>query len=125
MSERPVAAFLTRRDLLKLGAAAVARPRAEPQTPKRGGVFRIAAQLEPVAWDPHQTISFATMTLLSFAHSRLMIIYDIQRLIAEKAYYLYDASQKVVSAWEPYVKNWGPNNGFDYGGRMMAAWLDR
>jgi hypothetical protein len=32
---------------------------------------------------------------------------------------------KVVSAWEPYVKNWGPNNGFDYGGRMMAAWLDR
>jgi hypothetical protein len=30
-----------------------------------------------------------------------------------------------VSVWEPYVKNWSPNNGFDYGGRLMAAWLDR
>jgi peptide/nickel transport system substrate-binding protein len=53
------------------------------------------------------------------------ILYDIQRHVAHHAYYLYDASQKVVSAWEPYVKNWGPNNGFDYGGRLMAAWLDR
>ena len=56
---------------------------------------------------------------------RREIIYDIQRHVAHNAYYLYDASQKVVSAWEPYVKNWGPNNGFDYGGRLMAAWLDR
>jgi peptide/nickel transport system substrate-binding protein len=56
---------------------------------------------------------------------RREIIYDIQRHVAQNAYYLYDASQKVVSAWEPYVKNWGPNNGFDYGGRLMAAWLDR
>lgn len=39
--------------------------------------------------------------------------------------YLYNPSVKVVSAWEPHVKNWAPNNGFDYGGRMMAAWLDR
>ena len=37
----------------------------------------------------------------------------------------YHPSVKVVSAGEPHVKNWGPNNGFDYGGRMMAAWLDR
>ena len=53
------------------------------------------------------------------------LLWDIQRHIAQQAYYLYDASQKVVSAWEPYVRNWAPNNGFDYGGRMMAAWLDR
>jgi len=53
------------------------------------------------------------------------LIFDIQRHAAHHAYYLYDASQKVVSAWEPYVKNYGPNNGFDYGGRMMAVWLDR
>ena len=56
---------------------------------------------------------------------RREIIYDIQRHVAHNAYYLYDASQNVVSAWEPYVKNWGPNNGFDYGGRLVAAWLDR
>ena len=23
------------------------------------------------------------------------------------------------------VKNYGPNLGYDYGGRLMAAWLDR
>jgi hypothetical protein len=32
---------------------------------------------------------------------------------------------KVVAAWEPYVKNFMPNIGNDYGGRLMAAWLDR
>ena len=53
------------------------------------------------------------------------LIFDIQRHAAHHAYYLYDASQRVVSAWEPYVRNYGPNNGFDYGGRMMAVWLDR
>ena len=53
------------------------------------------------------------------------IMWDIQRHVAHQAYYLYDASQKVVSAWEPYVKNFAPNNGFDYGGRLMAVWLDK
>jgi len=56
---------------------------------------------------------------------RREIVYDIQRHAAHHAYYLNGSSAKVVSAWEPYVKNWGPNNGFDYGGRMMAAWLDK
>ena len=74
----------TRRDFLKLGATAVAaggvvavtdlaapRP-AIAQTPKRGGVLRLAHQLDPVGLDPHQTISFATMIPLSFIYSRLM-----------------------------------------------------
>ena len=83
MAKRPHST-VSRRDLLKLGGAAaatgalataldLARPGpAVAQTPKRGGTFRIATLLDPVGWDPHQTISFATMTLLSFAHSRLM-----------------------------------------------------
>jgi len=25
----------------------------------------------------------------------------------------------------PYVKNFGPNIGHDYGGRLMVAWLDK
>jgi hypothetical protein len=29
------------------------------------------------------------------------------------------------SAWEPYIKNYMPNNGFDVGGRLMAAWIDK
>ena len=82
MAKRP-RSTVSRRDLLKLGGAAaaagalaaldLARPGpAVAQTPKRGGTFRIATLLDPVAWDPHQTISFATMTLLSFVHSRLL-----------------------------------------------------
>jgi hypothetical protein len=31
----------------------------------------------------------------------------------------------VISAWEPYVRNFAPNIGNDYGGRLMGVWLDR
>jgi len=56
---------------------------------------------------------------------RREIVWDIQRHAAEQAYYLWGSSSRVVAAWEPYVKNFGPNLGNDYGGRLMAAWLDR
>src|SRR6185295_18945135 len=73
---------LTRRDVLKLGGAALAvgaapaalgGPRsAEAQTPKRGGRFRLRSHVAPVHFDPHQTIAFSTMLPLSFAYSRLV-----------------------------------------------------
>jgi len=75
---------VSRRDVLKLAGAAlaagaggvsvdVASPAAVlAQTPKRGGVFRICAGLDPVGFDPHQTLAFSTMTMLSFTHSRLL-----------------------------------------------------
>ena len=45
---------------------------------------------------------------------------------AQQTYYLYvSLSVKVLSAWEPYVKNFSPNISLDYGGRLMIAWLDR
>ena len=53
------------------------------------------------------------------------ILWDIQRYLAEQVYYLYGPSGRVVAAWEPYVRNFAPNLGNDYGGRLMAAWLDR
>ena len=53
------------------------------------------------------------------------ILWDIQRHLAEQVYYLYGPSARVISAWEPYVRNFAPNLGNDVGGRMMAAWLDR
>ena len=54
------------------------------------------------------------------------IIWDIQRLCSQQAYYLYvSPSAKVLSAWEPYVKNFAPNISLDYGGRLMIAWLDK
>ena len=56
---------------------------------------------------------------------RKELIYDIQRYVAQQAYLLFGPSVGAVAAWEPYVKNFGPNIGHDYGGRMMAAWLDK
>lgn len=56
---------------------------------------------------------------------RREILYDIQRYLAEQVYYYYDPSTTTVSAWEPYVKNFAPNIGHDYGGRLMVAWIDK
>jgi peptide/nickel transport system substrate-binding protein len=56
---------------------------------------------------------------------RRQIVFDIQRYLADQAYFGADGSVKVVSAWEPHIKNYMPNNGFDYGGRLMAAWIDK
>jgi peptide/nickel transport system substrate-binding protein len=56
---------------------------------------------------------------------RREIVYDIQRYLAEQVYYQYGPSISAVSAWEPYVKNFAPNIGHDYGGRLMVAWLDK
>ena len=53
------------------------------------------------------------------------IVYDIQRYLAEQVYYQYGPSVSTVAAWEPHVKNFAPNIGHDYGGRLMAAWLDK
>ena len=30
-----------------------------------------------------------------------------------------------IAAWDDALKNYGPNLGYDYGGRLVAAWLDR
>jgi len=56
---------------------------------------------------------------------RREIVYDIQRHVAQHVWGLYGPSVSAVAAWEPYVKNFAPNIGHDYGGRLMVAWLDR
>jgi peptide/nickel transport system substrate-binding protein len=56
---------------------------------------------------------------------RKQIVWDIQRYLGEQALAPADGSVKVVSAWDAHIKNYMPNNGFDYGGRMMAAWIDK
>jgi ABC-type transport system substrate-binding protein len=53
------------------------------------------------------------------------IVFDIQRYASQQVYYGYNASVSAVGAWMPYVKNFGPNIGHDYGGRLMVAWLDK
>ena len=56
---------------------------------------------------------------------RRQIVYDIQRYLAEQALFGANGSVKVVSAWDAHIKNYMPNNGFDFGGRLMAVWIDR
>src|SRR4030095_7569071 len=67
---------LGRRDLLRLGGAALAGASLAPsiagaQTPKRGGTLSIRTY-DPPHFDPFQTISFKTHIALSFTHSRLL-----------------------------------------------------
>jgi len=56
---------------------------------------------------------------------RRQIVFDIQRYLAEQGYFGANGSVKVVSAWDAHVRNYMPNNGHDYGGRLMAVWLDK
>jgi peptide/nickel transport system substrate-binding protein len=56
---------------------------------------------------------------------RKQVVYDIQRYLAEQALFGSNGSVKILSAWDAHIKNYGPNNGFDYGGRLMAAWIDK
>ena len=51
------------------------------------------------------------------------IVWDAQRYVAEQGYFGVNGSARVVSAWDAPVKNFMPNNGYDYGGRLMAAWI--
>jgi hypothetical protein len=30
-----------------------------------------------------------------------------------------------IAAWDGALKNYAPNLGYDYGGRLVVAWLDR
>ena len=59
------------------------------------------------------------------ARRRREILWDTQRYLSQKAYYLYGPSFSVVVAWDASVRNFAPNIGHDYGGRLVAAWLDR
>jgi peptide/nickel transport system substrate-binding protein len=56
---------------------------------------------------------------------RKQIVFDIQRYLAEQALFGVDGSVRILSAWDAHVKNYMPNNGFDFGGRLIAAWLDK
>jgi peptide/nickel transport system substrate-binding protein len=56
---------------------------------------------------------------------RKKIIHDLQRHLATKQYYVQLASLITHGAWDPALQNYMPNLGFDYGGRLMAAWWDK
>ena len=52
-------------------------------------------------------------------------IYAIQKHIANQAYYVRFPSGVYIAALDPALENFAPNLGYDYGGRMMAAWWNK
>jgi peptide/nickel transport system substrate-binding protein len=56
---------------------------------------------------------------------RREVIHEIQRYLARQQYYVQMPSGVYVAVWDAALKNYGPNIGYDFGGRLMAAWLDR
>ena len=59
------------------------------------------------------------------AAKRREIIFEAQRHIAKQQWYVQLWSGVYVGVWDGALMNYGPNLGYDYGGRLMAAWLDR
>ena len=56
---------------------------------------------------------------------RREVIHATQRYLSKQVYGVDVVSAVVIGIWDQALKNYGPNFGFDYGGRLMAAWLDR
>jgi peptide/nickel transport system substrate-binding protein len=57
--------------------------------------------------------------------ARREVINQIERHLAKQQYYVQAPSGTYIGVWDPAVKNYGPNIGYDYGGRLITAWLDR
>jgi len=56
---------------------------------------------------------------------RRELIHELQRYLAKQQYYVQVPSGVYVAVWDGALKNYGPNLGYDYGGRLVAAWLER
>jgi peptide/nickel transport system substrate-binding protein len=56
---------------------------------------------------------------------RREVLYEIQRYLAKQQYYVQIPSGVYVAVWDGALKNYGPNVGYDFGGRLVAAWLER
>jgi len=52
-------------------------------------------------------------------------VWEIQKHIAKQVYYLRMDSQIYQAALDPALQNFGPNLGYDYGGRLMIAWWNK
>jgi peptide/nickel transport system substrate-binding protein len=56
---------------------------------------------------------------------RKELVAEIQRYLAKQQYYVATPSGVYVAVWDGALQNYGPNIGYDYGGRLLAAWLNR
>jgi ABC-type transport system substrate-binding protein len=57
---------------------------------------------------------------------RREVIHQVQRHLAKQQYYVHAPSGHYIAVWDhPPLKGYGPNLGYDYGGRLVAAWVER
>ena len=56
---------------------------------------------------------------------RKRIVDDIQRYLADKAYYVYIPTGLVYHVYQPYLKGFAPKIGHTMVHRVIAAWLDK
>jgi peptide/nickel transport system substrate-binding protein len=56
---------------------------------------------------------------------RLAIVHDIQRYLADKAYYVYLPNSPQYISHAPHVKGFKHHDGFSLGPRLMFTWIDR
>src|SRR6185295_8505455 len=50
---------------------------------------------------------------------RREVIHELQRHLAKQQYYIQIPSGIYVAVWDGARKNYGPNVGYDYGGRLV------
>jgi peptide/nickel transport system substrate-binding protein len=58
-------------------------------------------------------------------HKRQAILAELSRKAAVNQYYIHFNATVYVASWPPHVKHFNTNLGYDYGGRMEAAWFAR
>jgi peptide/nickel transport system substrate-binding protein len=75
--------------------------------------------------DPKITAMLKEQMRTQDIEARRKIIFDIQRYAAEQQYYVYLYCVGITGSWQPYVKNYAPNQSFDFGNRAAALWLER
>ena len=62
---------------------------------------------------------------VSDVKARREVINEIQRYLAKRQYYVHAPTGTYIAVWNGALKNYGPNLGYDCGGRLLMAWLDR
>ena len=75
--------------------------------------------------DPTLTALLKEQRRTKDLEARKQLIYAFQRYVAEQQYYVYTHAAMMTGSWQPYVKNYAPNQTFDYGSRVAALWLER
>jgi ABC-type transport system substrate-binding protein len=89
------------------------------QQPRSGGVFRIGVP------DPPALKLLLAQRREMDRKRRREIIHEIQRYLADRAYYVNVPMYPRYISHPPYVKGFKHHDGYDLGRRLTYTWIDR